>query len=60
MQANLSAKRENAFAYQKSKIQIGQRLFIAPEDAPDTNAADIVLEHCSVVLIPKVGREIIV
>lgn len=60
LQANLSAKRENALAYQKSKIQIGQRLFIAPEDAPDTGAADIVLEHCSVVQIPKVGREIIV
>jgi len=60
LQTNLSAKSENALAYQKSKIQVGQRLFIAPEDAPDTAAADIVLEHCSVVQIPKVGREIIV
>ena len=60
MQANLSARRENAFAYQKSKVQIGQRLFIAPEDAPDTDAADIVLEHCSVVQIPEAGAQIIV
>lgn len=60
MQANLSAKRENAFAYQKSKVQVGQRLFIAPEDAPDTDAADIVLEHCSVVQIPEAGDQIIV
>lgn len=60
MQANLSAKSENALAYQKSKIQVGQRLFIAPEDASAIGAEDIVLEHCSVVQIPKVGREIIV
>lgn len=60
MQANLSAKRENAFAYQKSKVQVGQRLFIAPEDAPDTDAADIVLEHCSVAQIPEAGDQIIV
>lgn len=60
MQTNLNTEFEKIFAYQKSKIQIGQRLFIAPEDAPDTDAEGIVLDRCSVVQIPKVGREIIV
>lgn len=60
MQTNLDMEFEKAFAYQKSKVQVGQRLFIAPEDAPDADAADIVLEHCSVVQIPEVGGQIIV
>lgn len=51
---------EKVFARQKSKVQIGQHLFIAPEDATDTDAADIVLERCSVVQIPEVGGQIIV
>ena len=60
MQTNINTRCEQAFTYQKSKVQVGQRLFIAPEDAPDTDAADIVLESCSVVQIPEVGGQIIV
>lgn len=60
METIFSEKQGKAFARQKSRIQVGQQLLIAPEDAPSIEAADMALEHCSVVQIPKAGDQIII